>query len=226
VTDEPRPHRRTPLSRERVLVAGVELADRVGLDGLSMRSLGRSLGVEAMSLYNHVQDKDDLLDGMVDLVVAEIELPSRDGPWRHAMRRRAVSARAAFARHPWASTAIHVRPSSGPARLEAFEATIACLRTAGFSHPLTVYALSALDAYVDGFGAQRLAVATADPADDVALAEAVAAWLPPARYPFLSALIHEHVLVDGYDEEASFTFGLELVLDGLEARLQEERSSA
>jgi AcrR family transcriptional regulator len=217
VTDEPR--RRAPLSRERVLRAGVRLADRIGLDGLSMRTLGRSLGVEAMSLYHHVQDKDDLLDGMVDLVVAEIELPPRDGPWRHAMRRRAVSSRAAFARHPWASTAIHVRPSSGPARLEAFEATIACLRTAGFSHRLTVFALSALDAYVDGFGAQRLAIATADVPDDAAMAEALAQWLPAAEFPYLSALIHEHVLREGYDEEASFAFGLDLVLDGLEARL-------
>jgi AcrR family transcriptional regulator len=211
--------RRPPLSRARVLRAGVEMADEHGLDRLSMRALGRSLGVEAMSLYNHVANKEDLLDGMVDLVIAEIVVPRPDDPWKPALRRRASSSRTAFARHPWARRLIHTRASSGPARLHAFEATIGCLRRAGFSHGLTVDALSTLDAYVDGFGAQRLAIATADVPDDAAMAEALARWLPAAAYPYLSALIHEHVLREGYDEEASFAFGLELVLDGLEARL-------
>ncbi len=212
---------RAPLSRARVLRAGMELADERGLDGLSMRALGRSLGVEAMSLYNHVANKDDLLDGMVDLVIGEIDVPHPDEAWKPALRRRASSSRITYARHPWARRLIHTRASSGPARLHAFEATIGCLRRAGFSHELTVYALSTLDAYVDGFGTQRLDVAAADVPDDVAMAEAIARWLPAAQYPYLSALIHEHVLRGGYDEEASFAFGLDLVLDGLEARLSE-----
>jgi AcrR family transcriptional regulator len=211
--------RRAPLSRPRVLRAAVQMADERGLDGLSMRALGRALGVEAMSLYNHVAHKDDLLDGMVDLVIAEIDVPHPADPWKPGMRRRAESSRAAFARHPWARRLIHTRASSGPARLHAFEATIGCLRRAGFSHALTVHALSTLDAYVDGFGAQRLAIGAAEVPDDVAMAEAIAAWLPASEYPALSALIHEHVLREGYDEEASFAFGLDLVLDGLEARL-------
>lgn len=215
----PRAARRAPLSRDRVLRAGVALADARSLERLSMRALGRVLGVEAMSLYNHVANKDALLDGMVDLVIAEIDVPEQEDEWRTALRRRAQSARAAFARHPWARRLIHVRASSGPARLRSFDATLACLRRAGFSHRLTVETLSILDAYVDGFGAQRLDVATADVPDDVAIAEAMAEWLPPAEYPYLSALIHEHVLREGYDEEASFAFGLDLVLDGLEARL-------
>jgi AcrR family transcriptional regulator len=195
------------------------MADERGLEGLSMRALGRALGVEAMSLYNHVANKDDLLDGMVDLVINEIDSPHPDDAWRPAMRRRAYSSRDAFARHPWARRQVHTRASSGPARLHAFEATIACLRRAGFSHELTVYALSTLDAYVDGFGVQRLNIAAADVPDDAAMAEATAKWLPVTTYPYLSALIHEHVLPEGYDEEASFAFGLDLVLDGLEARL-------
>jgi AcrR family transcriptional regulator len=205
-----------------VLRAAVDLADARGLDGLSMRALARTLGVEAMSLYNHVSHKDDLLDGMVDLVIAEIEVPAAGDPWKPALRRRARSSRLAFARHPWSVRLIHTRASSGPARLRAFDATIGCLRAAGFSHRLTVRALETVDAYVTGFGAQRLAVATADVPDDVAMAEALAAWLPAADYPHLSALVHEHVLPDGYDEEQSFVFGLELVLDGLEAHLDVE----
>jgi AcrR family transcriptional regulator len=210
---------RAPLSRARVLRAGVTLADERGLEGLTMRALGRALGVEAMSLYNHVASKDDLLDGMVDLVIGEIDVPHADDAWKPALRRRASSSRTTFARHPWARRLIHTRASSGPARLQAFEATIGCLRRAGFSHEITVFALSTLDAYVDGFGAQRLDIAAADVPDDVAMAEAIARWLPASEYPSLSALIHEHVLRDGYDEEASFAFGLDLVLDGLEARL-------
>ncbi|MBA2668168.1 MAG: TetR/AcrR family transcriptional regulator [Trueperaceae bacterium] len=210
--------RRAGLTRVRIVRAAVALADERGLDALSMRALGRALGVEAMSLYNHVTDKDDVLDAMVDLVVAEIDVPEQGEAWRSALRRRSISARSALTRHPWAGRLIHTRSTSGPARLRAFEATIGCLRSAGFSHRLTVYALSTLDAYVDGFGAQRLNVAAADVPDDVSLAEALAAWLPAAEFPHLSALIHEHVLVDGYDEEASFAFGLDLVLDGLEER--------
>ena len=209
---------RTPLDRPRVLAAGVALADARGLERVSMRALARTLGVEAMSLYNHVADKDDLLDGMVDRVMTEIEAPAPDTPWREAMRRRAMTSRDAYARHPWAARLVHTRPSVGPGRLASFDATIGCLRGAGFSYALTVYALSTLDAFVHGFGAQRLHVAQAEVPDDVAMAEALARWLPPERYPWLSALVHEHVLVDGYDEEEAFAFGLELVLEGLERR--------
>ncbi len=210
---------REPLSRERVLRAGVDLADERGLERLSMRELGRVLGVEAMSLYNHVANKDDLLDGMVDLVIAEIEAPAADADWKDAMRRRAISARAAFARHPWAVRLVDTRASAGPARLRYFEAMIASLRRAGFSPGLAVDALSTLDGFVYGFGVHRLHVAEADPPDDVAMAEALAQWLPAAEYPYLHELIVEHVLPGGYDEAASFAFGVDLILDGLEARL-------
>ncbi len=212
---------RAPLTRLRILRAGVALADEEGIDRLSMRKLARTLGVEAMSLYNHIEHKDDLLDGMVDLVMAEIEAPAPGALWRDAMRRRAISSRAAYARHPWAARLVHARPSAGPGRLGSFEATLACLHRAGFSHALTVRALSTLDAFVHGFGAQRLHVAQADLPDDVAMADALARWLPREQYPHLSALVLEHVLVDGFDEDEAFAFGLELVLDGLQRSLDE-----
>jgi len=210
---------REPLSRSRILRAGVELADERGIERLSMRTLAATLGVEAMSLYNHVANKDDLLDGMVDLVMTEIEAPAPDAPWRDAMRRRAMTSRAAYGRHPWAPQLVDTRSSAGPGRLASFDATIGCLRRAGFPHALIVHALSTLDAYVHGFAAHRLHIAQAEVPDDVAMAEALAQWLPPERYPSLSALVQEHVLVDGYDEDEGFGFGLDLVLDGLERRL-------
>ena len=217
----PPPDERVPLTRARILRAGVDLADARGLERLSMRTLAGALGVEAMSLYNHVANKDDLLDGMVDLVMGEIEVPAPDAPWRDAMRRRAITSRAAYTRHPWAPRLVDTRPSSGPGRLASFDATIGCLRRAGFSHALTVHAFSTLDAFVHGFAAHRLRVAQAAAPDDVAMAEALARWLPPERYPALSALVQEHVLPGGYDEEEAFAFGLDLVLEGLERRVAE-----
>jgi AcrR family transcriptional regulator len=225
-TDAEQPSQRAPLTRARILSAAVALADERGLEALTMRALGRLVGVEAMSLYNHVADKDDVLDGMVDLVIGEIDTPHLEDDWKPALRRRAATLRAALTRHPWAGRLMHTRPSSGPARLHAFDACIGCLRRAGFSHRLTVYALSTLDAFVAGFGTQRLDVAAADAGDDVEIAAALAAWLPPATYPHLSALIHEHVLPHGYDEEASFAFGLEIVLEGLEERRRGDRLDA
>ena len=225
-TTEPRDHRE-PLTRERVLRAGVQLADARGLERLSMRTLGRALGVEAMSLYNHVENKDDLLDGMVDLVIAEVEAPPADTPWKTAMRRRAVSSRAAFARHPWAVRLVGTRASAGPARLQHFENTIGSLRRAGFAPGTAVHALSTLDGFVHGFGVHRLHVAEAGAAeddlpDDAAMAVALARWLPAGEYPYLNELIRDHVIPGGYDEDASFAFGLDLILDGLEARLADE----
>src|SRR5690349_13897787 len=122
---------RTPLSAERVLRAAVRLADEGGLEELSMRKLARSLGVEAMSLYNHVPSKDRLIDGMIDLVFGEVEVPVPDDDWRGQMRRRAVSTRAALGRHPWANGLMEARPNPGRANLRLHEAVLACLRHAG-----------------------------------------------------------------------------------------------
>lgn len=217
---------RAPLTRERVLQAALDLADERGIEALSMRELGRRLGVEAMSLYNHVSNKDDVLDGMLDLVIGEIDLPAGEVGWREAMRRRAVSARQVFGRHPWASALNDSRQSSGPARLRYFEWMIGTLRRAGFSIELALHAFSALDSYVHGFGRQQLNVAaTGD--DRRAAAEAFLAAAPVAEFPYLSEVITDYMLQVDRDEEADFAFGLGLLLDGLErARAAASSSSA
>jgi AcrR family transcriptional regulator len=203
-----------------VLRAALDLADESGIDKLSMRLLGQRLGVEAMSLYNHVDNKDDLLDGVLDLVVSEIDLPSGDVGWREAMVRRAVSAREAFARHPWATVLIDSRESSGPGRMQYYEWVLGTLRRAGFSVELAVHAFSVIDSYVYGFGRQQLNRSAGD-ADPREMAEAFLAAIPAEEFPYLTELITTHMLPAGYDESADFAFGLGLILDGLERALDD-----
>ena len=136
---------RSPLARDSVLRAAVGLLDESGIDSLSMRALGKRLGVEAMSLYNHVSNKEDLLDGALDLVLEEIAIPAYDGSWKTAMRERAVSARLAFKRHPWASGLLDSRVSSSPARLRYYDAILGVLRQAGFTLPLAARAYSLIE---------------------------------------------------------------------------------
>src|SRR5438309_7553744 len=146
---------RSPLGRERVLLAAVALADEHGIASLSMRRLGDVLGVEAMSLYNHVANKDELLDGMVDLVFSEIDLPVGGTDWKTAMRERAQSARQALGRHPWVIVLMSTRTSPGPATLRHHDAVIGTLRAAGFSVTLAAHTFSALDSYIYGFALQE-----------------------------------------------------------------------
>jgi AcrR family transcriptional regulator len=208
-----------PLSRERVLGAAVLFADEDGLESLSMRKLGQRLGVEAMSLYNHVANKDDLLDGMVDLVVSEIDLPSDAADWKEAMRRRAVSAQAVFSRHPWASGLIDSRESSGPARLRYFDWVIGTLRRAGFTLELAIRAFSLLDSYVYGFGRQQLNVSAGPDVAREEMAEAFLRAIPADEYPYLREMVVDYAMATGHDESADFEFGLSLILDGLERLL-------
>ena len=210
-TADPRP----PLSRERVLQAALDLADESGLDTLTMRELGQRLGVEAMSLYNHVANKDDILDGILDLVVSEIDLPSGDADWRVAMRRRAASAREAFGRHPWASALNDSRESSGPGRMYYFNWVIGTLRRSGFSVELAVHAFSAIDSYIYGFGRQQLNMAAGEGTAEES-AEAILSAIPADEFPYLAEVITDFMLTVGYDESADFDFGLGLILDGLE----------
>jgi AcrR family transcriptional regulator len=207
---------RTPLSRERVLRAAVALADRDGVGSLSMRRLARELGVEAMSLYHHVAGKDALLDGMVDLVFGEIELPAAGTGWKTAMRRRAVSARAALSRHPWAINLMESRRTPGPANLRHHDAVIGCLRQAGFPVALTAHAYSLLDAYVYGFALQEASLPFDTPEETVELAQTIMDGFPADTYPNLTELAVEHVLQPGYDYGDEYAFGLDLILDGLE----------
>ncbi|MBE3073989.1 MAG: TetR/AcrR family transcriptional regulator C-terminal domain-containing protein, partial [Actinobacteria bacterium] len=147
--------RRKPLSRERVLRAGIDLADKGGLDAVSMRKLGQVLRVEAMSLYKHVANKDDILDGIADLVMGDFEVPSGDVDWKTAIRRSAISAHQALLRHPWASSLIESRLNAGPARLRYLEAVIGVLSAAGFTMPLAIRAVMALDSHTYGFVLQE-----------------------------------------------------------------------
>jgi AcrR family transcriptional regulator len=207
------------LTRERVLAAAIALVDEAGLAALTMRELGQRLGVEAMSLYNHVSNKDDILDGIVDLVVSEIDLPSDTADWKEAMRRRATSAQSVFTRHPWASGLIDSRQSSGPARLRYFDWVLGTLRRAGFSLETSARAFSILDSYVYGFGRQQLNLAAGG---DVAPEEMAAAFrqaIPPDEYPYLTEMVVDYAITSGNDVEADFRFGIDLILDGLERLL-------
>lgn len=209
---------RAPLSREQVLRAAVDLSDEGGLETLSMRELGRRLGVEAMSLYNHVANKDDLLDGMVDLVVGEIELPGLEADWRQSMRLRAVSALKAFRRHPWATALIDSRLGGGPGRLRYFESVIRVLRRAGFTTEIAARAFSLIDSYIYGFCRQSLNIASAD-SGDAHVADAFLRALPANEYPYLAEMAAMQATKAGYDEESDFEFGLSLILNGLQGVL-------
>jgi AcrR family transcriptional regulator len=184
-----------------------------------MRELGQRLGVEAMSLYNHVANKDDILDGMVDLVVGEVDLPSDATDWKQAMRARAVSAQAVFARHPWASPLIDSRESSGPARLRYFDWVIGTLRRAGFTLELAARAFSILDSYIYGFGRQQLNIAVPPGVTPEEMAEAFLRAVPADEYPYLREMV-DHAMTTGRDDGADFEFGLDLILDGLHRLLE------
>jgi AcrR family transcriptional regulator len=207
---------RIPLTRDRILHAAAGCADQHGLQALTMRRLGQLLGVEAMSLYNHVANKDDLLDGMVDLVFGEIDLPPADVDWQTAMRQRALSVREVLVRHPWATSLMESRLSPGPATLRHHDAVLGTLRQAGFSLALAAHAFSAINSYIYGFALQQINLPFHG-ADEVAsMAEAFLSQFPADAYPDLAALTVEHVLQPGYDYAHEFEFGLDLILDGLE----------
>jgi AcrR family transcriptional regulator len=209
---QPRP----PLTRQRVLAAAMDFADREGLASLSMRNLAHELGVEAMSLYHHVANKGDILDGIVDVVFGEIELPSGGVDWKAAMRQRGISARAALRRHPWAIGLLESRSAPGPETLRHHDAVLGILRNAGFSVELAAHAFSALDSYVYGFAMQEANLPFHDTAELMAVAETIMADFPVDDYPYFAEITLEHVLKPGYDYGDEFLFGLDLILDGLE----------
>jgi len=220
---KPRDAARVPLSRERVLDAAFALADETGVESLSMRRLAKSLGVEAMSLYNHVGSKDDLLDGLVELVFEEIEPPPSGVDWRTAMRRRAISTREALRRHPWAIGLMEARSQPGPASIALHEAVLKTLREAGFSLAETVHAYSVQDAYIYGFALQERSLPFESTEESTEIAEASAARVADlARdFPYLAEVVAGHVAKVGYDFTAAFEYGLDLILDQLDERRDE-----
>ena len=204
------------LSKQRVVVEAIRLADRDGVDGLSMRRLAGALGAGAMSLYHYVASKEELLDAMIDVVFEEIELPPDETDWQSAMRRTALSTRQALARHPWATSLMESRTSPGPANLRHREAVTACLRSAGFSVLMATHANWLLDSYVYGFALQEASLPfdTADELADI-VGDVYLPQLPPDEFPYLNESAAALVAA-GYDPAEEFTFGLDLVLAALE----------
>jgi AcrR family transcriptional regulator len=219
------------LSRERVLEAAVELADRDGIDSLTMRKLGEHLGAGPMSLYYHVANKHALLDGMVDIVFSEIEVPSAEVDWKQAMRRRAISTREVLRRHPWALGRMEATKSPGPNDLRLHDAVLRCLRQGGFSVEMAVQAYSVQDAYIYGFALQErtLAFGTRDEFAQTArkrVKEVETRVDDAARlYPYLAEVVGGYVAKHGYNAAEAFEFGLDVILDGLERLRTDSRSS-
>jgi AcrR family transcriptional regulator len=209
------------------MVAGVAFADEHGIALLSMRKLGQALGVEAMSLYNHVANKDQLLDGMVDLVFGEIELPEVGSDWKTAMRDRAESARRTLRRHPWAINLMSTRTSPGPATLRHHDGVIGSLRAGGFSIDMTAHAFSLLDSYIYGFALQEATLPMGESEEETAeVARTMMAEMPPDEFPHLTELTVEHILQPGYDYGDEFEFGIDQILDGLERTRDNNRAGS
>ena len=213
-----KPGKPRTLTRERVLRTAVAFADERGLKELTMRSLAKGLDVEAMSLYNHVVNKDDLLDGMIELVFSEIESPAAGGDWKAELRKRAVSTRAALLRHRWAVGEMEGRTDHGPSNLKVHDAVLGCLRSAGFSIEMTVHAMSVQDAYIYGFALQQTDMSSQTAEDFAAEAQRQMVDYADALadYPHLVEVVGGYVAKAGYDYDREFLFGLDVILDGLE----------
>jgi AcrR family transcriptional regulator len=211
---------RMPLSRATVLQAAIAFADRHGIDSLSMRKLGETVGVEAMSLYNHVANKSDLLDGMIDAVFGEIDMPADATDWKAALRQRGISAREVLSRHRWAIGLMESRTTPGPATLRHHDAVIGTLRRSGFSVELAAHAFSVLDSHLYGFALQEATLPFESGEQTAELAQEILAVASAEDYPHLTEMAVEHVMQPGYDYSDEFTYGLDLILDGLERAVQ------
>lgn len=220
---QPERAQRVPLNRERVLQAAVALADEAGIDALSMRNLGHELGVEAMSLYNHVANKEDILDGMVDVVVAEIGSPEEGDGWKGSIRERILSARRVLVRHPWAPGVIVSRRTPSPTMLEYMDSMAGILRRGGFSVDLVHHAMHVLGSRVLGF-VQELY----DDSEDLTASPEMTAIMMQQmaeRFPYITEIAVEithdddSILGSGCDDQFEFEFALDLILDGLERHL-------
>lgn len=207
--------KRPRLTAERVLTGALALADEIGIDDLTIRRLADALDVKPMTIYHHVANKDAIIDGMVDLVFAEIELPDPALPWKEAIRRRCASARVVLARHRWAAPYMESRTSPGPALLTHHDAVLGCLRRA-MSVEMSAHAYAVLDAYVYGFALQEASLPATGGVEMADLASEMVEHFPADRYPHLAEFTFEHVLRPGYDFTDEFDFGLDLILDGLE----------
>jgi len=214
------PERRVALTRERVLRAAVSLVDEGGIESLSMRKLGQALGVEAMSLYNHVASKDDILDGIADHVLNQIDLPAAGSDWQAAIWKCATSAHKILAAHPWACNLIMSIPRPLPARLRYMDSMLRCLRDAGFSAAATYHGYHALDSHILGFTLWEAGHAISE--EEIADLADFLPKLTADGYPYLAEHAAQHLAGAGHDDEGEFEFGLRLIVEGLK-RLQTAR---
>jgi AcrR family transcriptional regulator len=208
-----------------VLRGALAVADAEGVSAMTMRSLAVHLEVKPMALYHHVANKSEIIDGIVDLVFSEIELPDVGGDWRTEMERRARSARQVLRRHPWAIGLLQSRTSPGPGTLKHHDAVIGALRQAGFSVPMTAHAFALLDSYIYGFALSEASLPINGPETVTEVAESMMLQYLVKDYPHLGEFSSEHILKPGYDFGAEFDFGLALVLDGLTRSLADQQGS-
>lgn len=206
---------RQPLTKERVLQAAVDVADQDGLGALTMRRLGRDLGFEAMAIYKHVANKEEILEGMLELVIGQIEIPEEGADWIDAMRRRAFSAREVLTHHSWAIGLLEAGTATGPTSLRYFNAILGNLRSAGFPMEDAAHAFWVLDCYVYGQVIQEISLPFPASEETTETARATLERTAMDDYPHLLAM-YEHALTFGYTFDMSFEFGLDLILDGLE----------
>jgi AcrR family transcriptional regulator len=199
-----------------VLRTALSHADEAGLEGLTMRGLAQVLDVAPMALYRHVASKNDLVDGLIDLVFAEIELPAADLDWKAWMRQRAISVRDALVRHPWAVGLMESRRWPGPATLRHHDAVIGRLREADFSLGMAAHAYSVMDAYIYGFAMNHASMPAEPGMETSELAAVMVEQFPTDEYPHLAEFTFKHVMRAGYDYGDEFEYGLDLILDGLE----------
>ena len=213
---KPRAEPRTALSRERILRAALTQADAGGLEALTMRSLAEALGVAPMALYRHMSNKDDLVDGLVDLVFAEVELPPAGPDWKAAMRRRAISLRDVLSLHRWAIGLMESRRNPGPANLRHHDAVLGSLKQGGFSIEMAAHAYSVLDGYIYGFALTKMSLPF-DTSEEIAdMAQSMLKPFPANEYPNLVEILTKHVMKPGYDYGEEFEYGLDLILGGIE----------
>lgn len=207
---------RVPLTRERVLQTALRLADQGGLESLSMRRLGQELGVEAMAVYYHLANKEEVLDGIIDLVFGEIDLPIAGVDWKVAMRQRGISLCEVLSRHRWAIGMMEARRNPGPANLRHHDAVIGNLRAAGFDSAAVAHAYSLLDGYIYGFALTKMNLPFTTVAEVEQVTQDMIQPLPRSEYPNLAAFVEEHIMLPGYAFTDEFEYGLDLILDALE----------
>ena len=214
---------RLALTRQRIVNSAIESADATGLESLTIRGVAGMLKVAPMALYRHIANRDDLIDAMIDVVFSEVVLPLGGADWKSAMRGRAVSLLDVLSRHRWAIGLMESRRHPGPANLKHHDAVIGKLRSAGFDLAMVAHAYSILDSYIYGFATTNMNIPFETTAEMTAMAEDMFEPFPANEYPNLAEFVRNHVMQPGYDYAIEFKYGLDVILDALERRLQNER---